>query len=125
MKIDFLSIYTDKLEESISFYTNFLGFSLDRRVDAGGNVTLVFLSDGVGSNIELVDRGEPLPKATNCPVAITIKVDSIYDTEKMVLDAGLVMTFGPMKMPSGVSLLHVQDPNGVTVNFVEMGESEL
>lgn len=123
MKIDFFSIYTDKMSETIKFYTEFLGFKHEKTVDAEGGVKLAFLNDGAGGNIELVDRGEPTPESKNCPVAITIIVDSIYEIEKKVLDAGLVMTFGPMKMPSGVSLLHVEDPNGVTINFVEMADA--
>ncbi len=122
MKSDFITVYTDRLEESIKFYEDVLGFTLENRVDAGGGVTLVFLSDGHGGNLELIDRGEPLAATQNSPVAITIKVDDIFDTEKMIDAKGVTKTFGPVTMPSGVSLLHVVDPSGVTINFVQMGD---
>ena len=121
MKIDFITINTSnktKLEESITFYTNVLGFSLDKRVPAGENITLVFLSDGAGGSIELVDGGPSHPNHSDCPIAITITVDSMSDIEKLVEENSLIVTFGPKTMPSGVSLLHVSDPNGVTINFV-------
>lgn len=124
MKIDYLSIYTDKLEETISFYTGFLGFKLGKRVQASEKVTLVFLNDGAETNIELVDQGIPMEEPKNTSFALTIVVDNIEDTEKMVDEASIVKTFGPITMPSGVSLLHIQDPNGITINFVEMGEME-
>ncbi len=122
MKIDFITIYTDKRAESITFYTDVLGFILDKQMDVGGGVALVFLSDGEGGYIELVDRGTPVPKSENCPVAITIKVDDIHKTDRMVEEQGCTKTFGPITLPNGISLLHILDPNGVTINFVEMGE---
>ncbi len=122
MQINYFSIYTDKLEETIKFYTEFLGFKQERRVQAGEKVTLVFLNDGHGSNIELVDQGIALENPKNSSVALTIVVENIGDIEKIVDDAGYTKSFGPQKMPSGVTLLHILDPNNVTINFVEMGD---
>lgn len=121
MQINYFSIYTDKLEETIKFYTEFLGFNLDKRIQAGEKITLVFLNDGKGGNIELVDQGIPMEDPKNSSVAITIVVDDIKDIEKAADEAGYVKSFGPQEMPSGVTLLHILDPNKVTINFVEMG----
>lgn len=122
MQINYFSIYTDKLEETIKFYTDFLEFNLERRVQASEKVTLVFLNDGKGGNIELVDQGIPVEEPKNNSVAITIVVDNVEDIEKKANEAGYIKSFGPQKMPSGVTLLHIMDPNNVTINFVEMGD---
>jgi len=122
MNIDFITIFTEKLNESIDFYTNILGFTVMREADAGKGVKLVFLTDGFGGDIELIDQGLKRPVSQNCPVALTIKVKSIENTTNMVYSKNIEPTFGPATMPSGVKLLHIEDPNGVTINFVEMPE---
>ncbi len=47
MNIDFITIFTDKLQESIQFYTDVLDFTIMREADAGNGVKLVFLTDTV------------------------------------------------------------------------------
>lgn len=121
MKIDYITIFTDKLEESISFYTNTLGFTITDRVEHPEGVTLVFMTDDEGRAFELVDTGEKVPTVKHSPVALTVTVPCIVQAEKMVDNLGHPKTFGPLTLPSGVSLMHISDPNGVVVNFVQMG----
>lgn len=121
MKIDYITIFTSKLNESIQFYTEVLNFENYRTIDTG-DATLVFLADGFGSNIELVDNGQRLERGSSCPVAITSVVPSVKAIEEMLHEKQVPITFGPITMPSGVTLLHIEDPQGVTINFVEMDE---
>ncbi len=120
MKIDYVTIFTSKVDETITFYTDVMGLELGDRVEMPGDVTLVFLSDGDGVNVELVDMGSEVAFVENSPVALTTIVKSIIDAEEMVDSKGISKSFGPVTTPSGVSLLHIKDPNGVIINFVEM-----
>lgn len=120
MNIDYITIFTDKIEESIAFYTGTLGFTVTQRVDDPGGVTLVFMSDDAGRAFELVDTGEKLPAVGHSPVALTIKVPSILEAEKRVETEGHQKTLGPLTLPNGISLMHIADPNGVIINFVQM-----
>lgn len=122
MNINYLSIYTDKMDETIKFYTEFLGFKIERKAQPSEDVTLVFLSDDAGCNLELVDQGMEMTDPLNTSFALTIIVENINEIEKSADEFGCPKTFGPQKMPSGVTLFHVMDPNKVTINFVEMGE---
>lgn len=121
MKVDYITIFTSKMDDSIRFYTNVLGFENYRTIETG-DVTLVFLTDGEGTNIELVDNGEQVKSDSGCPVAITSVVPSVKAIEEMLNEKTVPITFGPVTMPSGVTLLHIEDPQGVTINFVEMDE---
>ncbi len=122
MDITYFSIYTSQLDKSIEFYTEVLGFTLSNRVNVGEGGTLAFLTDNRGSVIELVDSGVALPKVTDSPVAVTIKVDDMQEIKELVKSQELRVTMGPVTMPNGITLLHISDPNGITINFVEMGE---
>ncbi len=122
MNIDFITIFTDKLQESIQFYTDVLGFTVMREADAGNGVKLVFLTDGYGGDIELIDHGLKRPLSQNCPIALTIKLDSIETAVELTETKNIEPIFGPATMPSGVKLLHIEDPNGITINFVVMPE---
>ncbi len=121
MNIEYFSIYTSRLDKSIKFYTEALGFTLSNRVDLGEGAALAFLTDSSGSVIELVDSGATLSKVTDSPVAVTIKVEDMQEIKELVKSQGLTVTMGPITMPNGITLLHVSDPNGITINFVEMG----
>ncbi len=122
MKIDFITIFTNNISESIDFYSDILGFTVTSTVDAGNGVTLVFLTDGNGGNIELIDQGVERPAAQNCPVALTIKVDSIEMAIELTTSKEITPALGPKTMENGIKILHIKDPSGVTINFVELPE---
>ncbi len=121
MNIEYFTIYTSRLDKSIEFYTEILGFTLSNRVEFGEGAALAFLTDSRGSVIELVNCGVDLALVTDSPVAVTIKVDDMQEIEDLVKSQELTVTMGPIKMPNGITLLHISDPNGITINFVEMG----
>ncbi len=118
MKIDYVTIFTSKIDESLQFYSDIIGLTLEKRVDHK-TVTLIFLSDGNGVNVELVDTGVELPFVENCPVAITTLVEDITEIEKMINENSLTISFGPFTTPTGYKIIHIKDPNGVVINFVE------
>lgn len=120
MKIDYITIFTDKLEESIAFYTGTLGFTVTDRVESAGSATLVFMKDDAGRSFELVHTGEKLPAVSHSPVALTVTVPCIVAAEKKVDTLGHEKTLGPLTLPNGISLMHISDPNGVIVNFVQL-----
>lgn len=122
MNIDFFTVYTNKIEESIAFYTKTLGLTVKEQYTTPGGVTLVFLCDEKGTTIELVDTGQILPEVQHSPVALTIKIPCMIKTEKMVDELGHEKIFGPLSMPGGITLMHIADPNGVVINFVQMVE---
>jgi catechol 2,3-dioxygenase-like lactoylglutathione lyase family enzyme len=42
MNIDFITIFTDKTENSTAFYTDILGFSLEKEIKLPNNLVLTF-----------------------------------------------------------------------------------
>lgn len=121
MNIDFVTIYTDKLDASIAFYTKTLGLEVIDTIDYEAGATLVFLKAENGVMVELVDTGMEVPYCTQSPVALTVKVDSMIETEKFVSSQGVEKEMGPVTLPNGITLMHIADPNGVIINFVQMG----
>lgn len=120
MQVDYITIFTDKIQESIQFYTQTLGFEVTERVEYPGGATLVFMTDEAGRAFELVHTGEGVPEVSHSPVALTVKVPCIVSAEKKMDELGHPKTFGPLTLPNGISLMHICDPNGVIINFVQM-----
>ncbi len=120
MKIDFITIFTDKTKESTQFYQDLLGFTLVNEMKLPDNLVLTFLADEDGTTVELVDSGQTIEKVTNSPVALTIKVENIETALQQVEKANYPIKFGPITLPTGMKMMHILDPNGVIINFIQM-----
>lgn len=115
MQSPIITVMTDKLEQSIEFYKNILGFSLNSRVDLD-DVTLQFLQFE-NMTVELVQLKNGPKLTTGNTVVLTFLVES-FDS----IIAKLVTTDeplpSPITLPSGVQMLRFTDPSGVPISFV-------
>ena len=120
MKIDFITIFTDDTEKSTNFYTNILGFKFDNQIKLPNNLLLTFLKDDGGLTVELVNSGEPVEKPTKSPVALTIELEDISTALEIVKKADYPIELEPIILPTGMKMMHILDPNGVIINFIQM-----
>jgi lactoylglutathione lyase len=119
MKIGFFTINTEKIEESKKFYIDIFGFHVEREFPPDAGMRIIFLSDGEGGEIELIDRGEPVESCSHRNVSIGFRVTDVEETHGMLLEHQVQILSGPIAVPSGVKLLHALDPNGVPLVFVQ------
>ncbi|MGO8692845.1 MAG: VOC family protein [Rectinemataceae bacterium] len=116
MHVNFITIQKARMEESIVFYTKALGFKIVRDFPAGPGRRIVFLEDGP-TQIELVSDGTA--GRANGDISIGFHVESVDAVAKMLMSKGVAIAEGPSSLPNGVKLMHVLDPNGVTLGFVQ------
>jgi catechol 2,3-dioxygenase-like lactoylglutathione lyase family enzyme len=112
-----VTIPTGYLDESIAFYTGVLGFSIERRLDRPGGVTLVFLVNS-GFTVELV-AGAPIPVGEvgkGAPLLTFLTPNFSEITSR--LSAKSIPCPQPIDLPGGMSMLRFTDPNGVVISFV-------
>lgn len=118
MKVNFVTILKARMEESIRFYTEVMGFEVARDFAAAPGRRIVFLADGPGTMIELIED-EGVTERASGDISIGFHVDDIEATERLMRENGVEITAGPYSVPSGVKLMSVLDPNGVTLGFVQ------
>lgn len=105
------------MEESLGFYQEIVGLSLNKRYQAGPAVEIAFLGEG-DTQVELICvQGE---KAVGCEgVSLGFIVPSLDEKMRFIEEKGLPVDSGPFQPNPHIRFLFVRDPNGVKIQFVE------
>lgn len=117
MKITWVTIKVKNLEESKSFYKNFLGLKLKTEFSPMKGMTIAFLKAENGVEIELIHNKniELERKDSNLSIGIAFNnFEEIY--EKAKLDKRKISE--KITMPNGMECFFVQDPNGVEIQVI-------
>jgi lactoylglutathione lyase len=106
------------MEESLRFYKEVVGLSVNRRFAAGPGVEISFLGDEE-TKIELIC--DPTYKAGNNIQGISLgfEVESVAEMIKLIKEKGLEIDGGPYQPNPHIKFFYVKDPNGVSIQFVE------
>jgi len=118
MKMGFVTVYTDKMDETVEFYTKVLNFEIQRSFSPRPGMTITFLSDKSGSVLEFIMDSET-PKYEGRGLSIGFHVDDMNQTLEHLKKHNVEIVFGPIDMPNGVKLLHAKDLNGLELGFVQ------
>ena len=115
MSMVHVTIYTAKMEASIKFYEDIVGLKIQRDFrEFGGNI--VFLAEQESdTQVELID--EPIKAYSGSGISMGFHVDDVEAKREEVIAKGLNPT--PIITPNPqVKFFFVDDPNGVTVQFI-------
>lgn len=119
MKMAHVTIMTAHLDESVEFYQSIVGLFIERDLRADPEHKLVFLSNAAGETcVELVDNSAEAYSGSGLLLGFEVEDAEIY-REKLI---GLGFEAGEMVSPNPhTRFFMVEDPNGVTVQFVQEG----
>ena len=115
MKMVHVTIYTGCLEDSIKYYEDIVGLNIQNDLrKLGGNI--VFLAKDKGdTQVELID--EPEKAYRGAGISMGFHVDDVEAKREEVIEKGFNPT--PIIAPNPhVKFFFVEDPNGVTVQFI-------
>ncbi len=115
MSMVHVTVYTGCMEESIRFYEEVVGLKIQRDLRIfGGNI--VFLGENEGdTKVELIE--EPEKAYSGSGISMGFHVEDVEAKREEVLAMGLAAT--PIIAPNPqVKFFFVDDPNGVTVQFI-------
>lgn len=98
-------------ERSLRFYRDELGLAIARDYGAG---TVFYAGQSL---IELAGHGGP-----NASGIIWLQVRDVYATEKELTERGVPIARGARQEPWGLHEMHVSDPDGVDLIFVQVPE---
>ena len=113
MKIKYATIVVNNMEESVKFYTDTLGFTIDGVYDIpGGKITLLDDDDFVKLGLIRSDAfGEGV-------YSIGLDVEDIVKEMDNLTEKGANIALEPVETPVGY-MARIIDPNGVNIVLVQ------
>lgn len=122
-RIDHIEIVTDKLDETVDFYTRVLGFTVkarDRIERPGSALNLVYLDLG-GTVVELISYEgiavDPAPRSEHLGYRmIALEIDDMVKTAAYLKDKGISIVWGPV-VRDAYARAEICDPNGYHIEL--------
>ncbi len=104
-------------QRSLTFYRDAIGLAIAREYGAG----TVFHAGQ--SFIELAGHGEGSPSAPPFPGALWLQVRDVYATQAELEGRDVAIARAATREPWGLHEMHVNDPDGVTLIFVQVPDT--
>lgn len=119
MKMSHVTIMTGCLDESVAFYQDAVGLTIQRDMRDDPQHQIVFLGDGAGSTrVELV--GVPQGAYSGSGISLGFETDDVQAERAKKEEQG--MNPGPIISPNPhARFFFIADPNGVQIQFVQEG----
>ena len=116
MKMAHITINTQNLDKSISFYQEVVGLSIQNDFRKTSGMPIVFLANAEGeTSVELIENKENPYSGDG--ISIGFHVDNVIEAHEKMTNAGLNPT--PIISPNpNVKFFFVKDPNGVNIQFI-------
>lgn len=104
-------------EKSVIFYRDAIGLAIAREYGAG---TVFYAGQSL---IELAGHGGPSAGAPPFPGALWLQVRDVYATQAELRGRDVPIAREARQEPWGLHEMHVTDPDGVTLIFVQVPET--
>ncbi|MCK5148906.1 VOC family protein [bacterium] len=118
MQIDFITIITGDIEQSVRFYEDILEFKLLQRIEPAPGIKIAFMGDGGENKIELIERG-PVVIPDVPLVSLGFEVENMDDMREYLVEMGVKILQEPHTLSNGTRLMQAVDINGIGLGFVE------
>ena len=124
-RIDHVEIVTDRLDRTVEFYTEVLGFSVRARdriaqSSLGAPIDLVYLELG-GTTVELITydgaKVDPAPQNEHLGYRmIALEVEDMHRAADYLKTKGVDIVWGPRVAPT-YARAEIRDPNGYHIEL--------
>lgn len=118
MKFSWCTIIVRNLEESLKFYQEIVGLTIQRRFPTGETGEIVFLGDGE-TKVELISKGTDELVDLGRDISLGFEVDSLDEMISFVKEKGFEIDGGPVQPNPHVRFFYIKDPDGLRIQFVE------
>ena len=118
IKVQYMTMIVNDLEESVCFYRDVLGFKEGYHVDTPDGGAITIMNSNGGASVELICN-------KNFPTglySVGTDVDNLEETIKKLNEAGY-QTTGPVIPTTVGKMTFVEDPNGVRICLIEHSDS--
>ncbi|NLU04016.1 MAG: VOC family protein [Methanothermobacter sp.] len=114
MKIKYATIIVDEMEESVKFYRDVMGFTVDSHYDLGASGEITILRGEGEAMVELIKNPTDKPGF----FSIGMEVDDLETTLTDLRSRGARVLMEPTPITVGL-LAFIEDPNGVRIALIE------
>lgn len=112
------TITVKDLEESLKFYQEIVGLTLDRRYQARPGVEIAFLGSGE-TKVELIKDDSIEDVNIGEHISLGFEVDSVDDMMEFVKEKDIPIHSGPFQPNPSIKFFYIKDPNGLNIQFFE------
>ena len=114
MKLKYSTIIVKDMDESIKFYTEFIGLEIDSQFNPQPGITITLLKGKGDAMIELIKN----PTDETGLYSVGMDVEDLNTTVKKLKSKGAKITMEPVPITDG-ALAFVEDPNGVKIALIQ------
>ena len=106
------------MEESLKFYQEIVGLTLNKRYKAGPGMEIAFLGDGE-TKVELISNESIKEINFGKDISLGFETDSVDKLMEFIIEKGIVVESGPFQPNPFIKFFFIKDPNGLKIQFVE------
>jgi lactoylglutathione lyase len=118
MKFCWSTLAVKNMEESLKFYQEIVGLTVDKRFNAGPGMEIAFLGDGE-TKVELICNENVKEVNVGQDISWGFEVKSLDEMMTLAKEKGINILTGPIQPNPHVKFFFVTDPNGFKIQFVE------
>jgi len=118
MKMCWVTINVKNMEQSLQFYTETVGLTVDRRINPMPGTEIAFLKAG-GIEVELIKNDRNPDPQFGRDISLGFEVESVDDLKSELEELDGLEIEGPFQPNPRIKFFYIQDPNGVKIQFVE------
>ena len=118
MKFCWVTISVQDLNKSLDFYQNIVGLPISERFNSGEGMEIVFLGEGE-TKVELLYNVNLPGMEPSQVISLGFEVHSLDQQLQYVQKQGIEVTGGPYQPNPHIRFFFVNDPDGVSIQFVE------
>ncbi len=120
MKFTWSTLMVRDLEESVRFYEEVIGWKVSSRFPAGPGIEIAFLGEGE-TKLELICNKDKKDIHVGPDISWGFQVESLDACMRVVREKGIPILAGPIQPNPHTKFFYVSDPDGLKVQFVEVG----
>ena len=117
MKFCWSTLKVKNMNESLKFYEEVVGLTLNKRFQAGPSMEIAFLGDGE-TQVELICEENNNDINIGTDISWGFEVKSVDEMMNFVKEKGISIEGGPFQPNPHVKFFYVKDPNGLKIQFV-------
>ena len=118
MNISWITLTVKNMDESLNFYTEVVGLTLEDRRPAGPQMELAFLGDGE-TKLELVCNQAVTDFDMGQSISLGFAVASVDQTMATFKKKGIAIHSGPFQPAPYIRFFFITDPNGLKIQLIE------
>ena len=118
MNLSWVTVTVKDLDESIRFYTDVIGLTLESRRPAGPEMELAFLGDGE-TKLELICNRAVTKFSYGASISLGFEVASLDQTMAALEEKGIALHSGPFQPAPQIRFCFITDPNGLKIQLLE------